>query len=35
MTCYTEYTPFEQAIKLLIENGFNGVADTIGIMMNA
>ena len=35
MTCYTAGTPFEQAIKLLIENGFNGVADTIGIMMNA
>jgi len=35
MTCYNENTPFEQAMELLIENGFNGVADTIGIMMNA
>jgi putative transposase len=35
MTCYNESTPFDQAMELLIENGFNGVADTIGIMMNA
>ena len=35
MTCCTENTPFEQVMELLIENGFNGVADTIGIMMNA
>ena len=35
MTCCTESTPFDQAMELLIENGFNGVADTIGIMMNA
>lgn len=30
MTCYTENTPFEQALKLLSKNGFNGVAETSG-----
>lgn len=32
MTCYTENIPFEQAIKLLIENGFNGAVVKISNM---
>jgi transposase-like protein len=35
MTCCTKSTSFDDAMELLIENGFNGIADTIGIMMNA
>jgi len=35
MTCYTECTQCEPAMELLIQNGFNGVAAVIRIMMNA
>ena len=34
MTCPTKNTQFELAMELLIDNGFNGVADAIAIMMN-
>lgn len=34
MTCNTKNTQFELAMELLIENGFDGMADAIAIMMN-
>ena len=34
MTCQTKNTQFELAMELLIDNGFDGVADAIAIMMN-
>lgn len=34
MTCSLQNTQFDLAMELLIENGFDGVADSIGIMMN-
>jgi len=34
MTCDVKNTQFELAMELLIDNGFNGVADAIAIMMN-
>ena len=34
MTCNTQNTQFELAMELLIDNGFDGVADAIAIMMN-
>ena len=35
MTCKIKNTQFDLAMELLIENGFNGMTDTIGIMVNA
>lgn len=34
MTYQTENTPFNQAMELLIQNGFNDIAEPIGILMN-
>ena len=34
MTCIIKNTQFELAMELLIDNGFDGVADAIAIMMN-
>ncbi len=34
MTCTVQNTQFDLAMELLIENGFDGVADAIAIMMN-
>jgi len=34
MTCHAENTQFDLAMELLIENGFNGIADAISILMN-
>ncbi len=34
MTCKTECTQFDLAMELLIENSFDGIADTIGVLMN-
>ena len=35
MTYHQENTSFEQAMELLIQNGFNDLAEPISIMMNA
>lgn len=35
MTCSTECTQFDLAMELLIEHGFEGIADCIGILMNS
>ena len=35
MTCQTENTQFELAMELLIENGFDGMARAISILLNA
>lgn len=35
MTCSTDSTQFDLAMELLIENGFDGIADTIGVLMNS
>lgn len=34
MTCDTECTQFDLAMELLIENGFDGIADAVGLLMN-
>ena len=34
MTCQTKNTQVEMAMELLIDNGFDGMADAIAIMMN-
>ena len=34
MTCYIENNQFDLAMELLIENGFNGIADAVSILMN-
>lgn len=34
MTCNTECTQFDLAMELLIENGFEGLAETVGLLMN-
>ena len=35
MTCTTECTQFDMAMELLIEHGFEGIADCIAILMNS
>ncbi len=35
MTCSTECTQFDLAMELLIEHGFDGIADSIAILMNS
>lgn len=34
MTCHIENNQFDSAMELLIENGFNGIADAVAILMN-
>jgi len=34
MTCSAKNTQFEMAMELLIDNGFNGVAEAITLMLN-
>ncbi len=34
MTCHIENNQFDSAMELLIENGFNGIADAVSILMN-
>lgn len=34
MTCQTEDTPVDQAMEHLIEYGFDGVAEAIGLLLN-
>lgn len=34
MTCDTECTQFNLAMELLIEHGFDGIADAVGLLMN-
>jgi len=34
MTCSPECTQFDLAMELLIENGFDGIAETVGMLMN-
>ena len=34
MTCHIENNQFDLAMELLIENGFNGIADAVSILMN-
>jgi hypothetical protein len=34
MTCKTECTQFDLAMELLIDNGFGGIAETVGLLMN-
>lgn len=34
MTCHTENNQFDLAMELLIENGFNGIAESVSILMN-
>ena len=34
MTCSSECTQFDLAMELLIENGFEGIADAVGVLMN-
>ena len=34
MTCKDECTQFDLAMELLIENGFDGIADAVGVLMN-
>ena len=34
MTCQNDCSQFDLAMELLIANGFEGVAETIGILMN-
>jgi len=34
MTCRLENNQFELAMELLIENGFNEIADSISVLMN-
>jgi hypothetical protein len=34
MTCSSECTQFDLAMELLIENGFDGIAETVGLLMN-
>ena len=33
MTCKAECTQFALAMELLIDNGFNGIAETLGLLM--
>jgi len=35
MTCQIENTQFDFAMELLIQNGLDGIADSIAIMMNS
>ncbi len=35
MTCKTKDTQFELAMELLIENGFDGIASAMTILLNA
>ena len=35
MTCHTENNQFELAMELLIENGFDGIAGAMTILLNA
>lgn len=35
MTCHNDCSQFVLAMELLIANGFEGVAETIGILMNS
>lgn len=35
MTCETECTQFDLAMELLIENGFDGVAEAVSLLMNS
>ena len=34
MTCSSECTQFDLAMELLIENGFDGIAEAVGMLMN-
>ncbi|MFT5728827.1 MAG: putative transposase [Desulforhopalus sp.] len=34
MTCHSEHNQFDSAMELLIENGFNGIADAVSLLMN-
>jgi len=34
MTCISECTQFDLAMELLIENGFEGIAEAVGLLMN-
>ena len=34
MTCSAECTQFDLAMELLIENGFDGIAEAVGVLMN-
>lgn len=34
MTCYIENNQFDLAMELLIENGFNRIAEAVSILMN-
>lgn len=34
MTCHPEHNQFDSAMELLIENGFNGIADAVSLLMN-
>ncbi len=35
MTCNNECTPYDLAMELLIEHGFDGIAKSIEILMNS
>ena len=35
MTCKTECTQFDLAMELLIDKGFDGIAETFGLLMNS
>lgn len=34
MTCHIENSHFDLAMELLIENGFDGAADAVSLLMN-
>ncbi len=34
MTCSSECTQFDLAMELLIKNGFGGIAESVGLLMN-
>jgi putative transposase len=34
MTCSSECTQFDLAMELLIENGFEEIAEAVGLLMN-
>ncbi len=35
MTCSTQYTQYDLAMEFLIEHGFEGIAESIAILMNS
>ncbi len=35
MICSTQYTQYDLAMELLIEHGFEGIAESIAILMNS